>query len=263
VAPPNELQVNAGVVWLAGNTVWSTPDERIIEVRFSGRCAIQIDVYLTLPYTIPRANWLQIFHCASTSTKTGPATVWASPRATTPLSAHCTMKCLLCMRRVPIKGTQRSLLAIQAVFIAYSIHNGLSTQQPTALCVQTVPTMCSPTAWQDTSHTGCVMYCVLTSMLINVVTRPTDRLLHGDAKRTYSAMTKKTLGWWSHHQTGDAVLNSVADCDSSDSWCAQHCFTVCCVCFNVCCKVTNVSNNRSKSWLYQTQLTTSRYSDYT
>ena len=26
VAPPGELRVNAGVVWLAGNTVWSTPE---------------------------------------------------------------------------------------------------------------------------------------------------------------------------------------------------------------------------------------------
>jgi len=26
MAPPGELRVNAGVVWLAGNTVWSTPE---------------------------------------------------------------------------------------------------------------------------------------------------------------------------------------------------------------------------------------------
>jgi len=26
VVPPGELRVNAGVVWLAGNTVWSTPE---------------------------------------------------------------------------------------------------------------------------------------------------------------------------------------------------------------------------------------------
>ena len=45
--PPGDLRVNAGVVtvvWLAGNTVWSTPEQ--IKVRFSRRCAIQIDVYL-------------------------------------------------------------------------------------------------------------------------------------------------------------------------------------------------------------------------
>jgi len=44
VAPPGELRVNVGVVWLAGNI--GDPHLSALDVRFSRRCAIQIDVYL-------------------------------------------------------------------------------------------------------------------------------------------------------------------------------------------------------------------------
>jgi len=41
VAPPGELQVNAGVLWLAGNTVWSTPErirgEVLTTMRYTNR----------------------------------------------------------------------------------------------------------------------------------------------------------------------------------------------------------------------------------
>ena len=41
MAPPGELPVNAGVVWLAGNTVWSTPErirgEVLTTMRYTNR----------------------------------------------------------------------------------------------------------------------------------------------------------------------------------------------------------------------------------
>ena len=64
---PGELRVNAGVVWLAGNLHLSA-----LEVRFSRRCAIQIDVYLTLPH---------LFH---TCLLTGPYVVIKSTSAPPP-----------------------------------------------------------------------------------------------------------------------------------------------------------------------------------
>ena len=49
MAPPGELRVNAGVVWLAGNTVWSTPErircEVLTTMRYTNR-------RLPLPYIL-------------------------------------------------------------------------------------------------------------------------------------------------------------------------------------------------------------------
>ena len=57
MAPPGELRVNAGVVLLAGD-----PHLSALEVRFSRRCAIQIDVYLYLyqPATCNNARLMRI-----------------------------------------------------------------------------------------------------------------------------------------------------------------------------------------------------------
>ena len=52
VAPPGELRVNAGVVWLAGNTVWSTP-KRITTMRCTNR-----RLPLPLPSILPILNFL-------------------------------------------------------------------------------------------------------------------------------------------------------------------------------------------------------------
>ena len=51
VAPPGELRVNAGVVWLAGNTVWSTPERIRGEVLTTMRYTNRRLPYLTLSIT--------------------------------------------------------------------------------------------------------------------------------------------------------------------------------------------------------------------
>ena len=57
MAPPGELRVSAGVVWLAGNTVWSTPEHIRGEVLTTMRYTNQRLPYLTLHYDgVPRAG---------------------------------------------------------------------------------------------------------------------------------------------------------------------------------------------------------------
>ena len=50
MAPPGELRVNAGVVWLAGNTVWSTPERIRGEVLTTMRYTNRHLPLHTLPY---------------------------------------------------------------------------------------------------------------------------------------------------------------------------------------------------------------------
>ena len=56
MAPPGELQVNAGVVWLAGNTMWSTPKrirgEVLTTMRYTNR-----RLPLRYLYLIWLTNW--------------------------------------------------------------------------------------------------------------------------------------------------------------------------------------------------------------
>ena len=57
MAPRGELQVNAGVVWLAGNTVWSTPERIRGEVLTTMRYTNLRLPYLTFVTASMFLNW--------------------------------------------------------------------------------------------------------------------------------------------------------------------------------------------------------------
>ena len=68
MAPPGELRVNAGVVWLAGNTVWSTPErirgEVLTTMRYTNRRlpVVQLSLdfkLLSLPLDHKSLSWPQ------------------------------------------------------------------------------------------------------------------------------------------------------------------------------------------------------------
>ena len=59
MAPPGELRTNAGVVWLAGNTVWSTPERIRGEVLTTMRYRPtnrRLSTYMYLPTCIPPSS---------------------------------------------------------------------------------------------------------------------------------------------------------------------------------------------------------------
>jgi len=71
VAPPGELRENAGVVWLAGNTVWSTPErirgEVLTTMRYTNR---------RLRFTFTFTLWLRQYIQPAYAHQCSGAVVW-------------------------------------------------------------------------------------------------------------------------------------------------------------------------------------------